>query len=89
MSIKIDYKPKHGVSNLMQKAKKFGKDNGVEVKGNNKSGTVRKGGLLPVKGKYNINGDKITIEVTQIPFLVSWGKARSEILKWLKENDVK
>ena len=73
----------------MNKARKFGKQNGVEVKGDDTSGTVKKGGLLPVKGTYLIKGDSITVEVTQIPFLVSWGTARSEVLKWLEQNDAR
>ncbi len=89
MSITIDYEAKHGIDNLMDKAREFGKKNGVEVLGDNSSGKVKKGGLLPVEGTYSIIGDNITIEVTKIPFIASWDMARSEMLKWLKQNDVK
>lgn len=89
MSIRIDYEAKHGIANLLRKARKFGKDNGVEVNGDDTSGTVSKGGILPVRGTYQINGESITIEITQIPVPVSWGTARSEVLKWLEKNDAR
>ena len=89
MNITINYKAKNGIANLMKKAREFGKENGVKVQGDDSSGTVTKGGLLPVKGTYTIKGENIILEVTQIPFLISEGTAKSEILKWLEQNDIK
>ena len=87
MSITINYTARHGIANLMLKAREFGKKNSVAVEGDDRSGTIRKSGWTPVKGTYSIKGDSITIEVTQIPIIATWGVARSEILKWLNQND--
>ena len=89
MSTTINYRAKHGINNLLKKARKFGKEKGVEVEGDNTSGPVKKGGILSVEGSYRIKGDNITIEVTKKPFIASWDMVKEEITKWLKENDVK
>lgn len=58
MAIEIEYFVKHTVENLIEQAKKTGRENGVNFEGDCNSGKASRGGFISLKGHYTITGKR-------------------------------
>ena len=83
----VEYEIKYGAEKLITRAKKFAKDNGVNVQGDSSTGTASHGWPVPFKGQYTIKDKELTMVVSEKPWLFSWDSIRDKILEWLRSND--
>ena len=86
--ILIHYEVKGDPELVLRRAMKVARENGADISGDSRSGTVTKGGLLKLKGRYIRTGNTIEMTINEWPFIASRDDVRKEILGWLERNDV-